>query len=1458
MQTRKNNPQRPFRYLTSCEQTLGQVPDRGPVIDTDRGTGMDADRDTGIGRSGRRGRAVIVALVFAVLAPAVSGAETAMAGVLLGSQTVGGNLDDNSPGSAEAFGAAATTSGTVSSLTVYLDATSKATKVVAGLYTENGGHPGTLLTQGSTIAPTAGAWNQITVPTAAVTAGTKYWISVLGPTGTGEIRFRDTPSGSRSENSSQTNLTSLPATWSPGHDWSNSPISAYASGTVSTVPVLSVSPGSLSMSAIVGGPNPASALLSVSNSGTGSLSFTAATDTSWLSVSPSSASTPQSLSVFASIAGLAVGTYTGHVTVTAAGTQGSPAVIAVTLTVSPAPPPNSGDWLTGDHDAGRSGFAADETSITNTNAANLSHAWSTPLDGKITAQPLYASGVQVNGALHDVVVTATDANSVYAVDAASGAVLWRHNFGPDAVTSGSNWAIPGGFGIAGIPVIDRQTRRVYTVSDDGQLRVLSLADGSEAVPATPVVSGPTTNRVWGALQLFNGNLYIPTGSDGGDTKPWRGGIYQVNVTGGAPVVIKHWVTTPSVPEPGGGGGIWGYGGVSVDSATGHVYATTADDENGGYTDYADRIIALDSNLNLLGSFHPTNPITFTCASAPCDLDFAATPVVFKPSGCPAMVAAGSKNGNLYLMRESDLESNGTPVQTLQLNAASDGPGTGGVNGVPAYWPAGRMLFVGDTGPGANGVAAGLVGLSIQPDCTLKVAWSQPLGGFESPNSTPTVANGVVFLGLGTGSVRAFDAASGTPLWNSGAVGAAVYGAPIVANGRVYAGSWNEFSSSGGGTLRAFAIPTVPGAPTGVVATAGNGSATVTWTAPSNGGSPITSYTVTPYAGSTAPAPTTVTGSPPATSATIGGLTNGATYTFTVTATNAIGTGPPSTQSNAVTPIAAPVPAFVQQASAHRPGVASLAVTPAASVTAGDRLVVEVGVWSSHSATAASVTDSAGNHYVELLHFRAAENTEMSVWTAPVTAGGGTRPTITVTPTFTADTGAAVLEYSGLSTVADATVVDQMAYATGLTGAAGSVASGPTAATSASNELAMGFYVDSGFGDSLAADPTYAQRTNVSPTGEMEFVAEDRVVAAGATPNATVFTGPLTTWLMATIVFKGAAAGPPSPPAAPTGVSASAGNGNATVTWTAPSNGGSPITSYTVTPYVGSTAQAATTVTGSPPTTSATIGGLTNGTAYTFTVTATNAIGTGPPSTQSNAVTPTATPAGPVIDVSTPSITAVPNNVATVVSNSFSPPAASIICVAFALDSLPTEVNAHVASVTNNGSALTWHLKGNENHVGLGVGGFVEVWWAYNPTSQTNITVTGNLAQLTKNVTPPIGALQVIVLRNAAPDQSSAAWTPTWDVNSGSAPNATVTTTVPNSLVFAVANNWDTSEAPTVPADQTTTVNGLAATVLNPIDLDTYWVQVKKAPTAVAGSVTMSDSAPSVRYHMIAWEVLAQQ
>jgi hypothetical protein len=315
-------------------------------------------------------------------------------------------------------------------------------------------------------------------------------------------------------------------------------------------------------------------------------------------------------------------------------------------------------------------------------------------------------------------------------------------------------------------------------------------------------------------------------------------------------------------------------------------------------------------------------------------------------------------------------------------------------------------------------------------------------------------------------------------------------------------------------------PTVPDAPTNVAASAGTGSATVSWTAPPNGNSQITSYTVTPYIGTTPQPATTVTGSPAPTNATVTGLTNGTTYTFTVSATNAVGTGPASAPSNAVTPTnAPPPPAFVQSATAHALNRTSLGVTPASNVTAGNRLIVEVGIWSGASATARTVTDSAGNTYTKVLSFVAGDGTEQSIWTAPITAGGGTRPTITVTPTSTADVGVAVLEYSGLSTAAGTGAVDVTATRFGTTSGAASVTSGNTAATTAGPELAIGFYNDSGFGTTPAAGGGWTQRARIAGVSDMDLLCEDTIVAQGATPGAVVSTGANTIWLVSTVVFK---------------------------------------------------------------------------------------------------------------------------------------------------------------------------------------------------------------------------------------------------------------------------------------------------------------------------------------------------
>jgi hypothetical protein len=148
--------------------------------------------------------------------------------VLLGDQAVEPQLDSNAMGQAEAFQATGAASGTLSSMSVYVDGSSTTTKLVVGLYADAGGHPGALLAQGSSTTLRSGAWNSVPVTPAAVVAGSSYWIAVLG-TQSGTLRFRDRARGCRSETSSQKSLTALPGSWATGTVYSDCPLSAYGS-----------------------------------------------------------------------------------------------------------------------------------------------------------------------------------------------------------------------------------------------------------------------------------------------------------------------------------------------------------------------------------------------------------------------------------------------------------------------------------------------------------------------------------------------------------------------------------------------------------------------------------------------------------------------------------------------------------------------------------------------------------------------------------------------------------------------------------------------------------------------------------------------------------------------------------------------------------------------------------------------------------------------------------------------------------------------------------------------------------------------------------------------------------------------------------------------------------------------------------------------------------------------------
>ena len=177
------------------------------------------------------------------------------------------------------------------------------------------------------------------------------------------------------------------------------------------------------------------------------------------------------------------------------------------------------------------------------------------------------------------------------------------------------------------------------------------------------------------------------------------------------------------------------------------------------------------------------------------------------------------------------------------------------------------------------------------------------------------------------------------------------------------------------------------------------------------------------------------------------------------------------------------------------------------------------------------------------------------------------------------------------------------------------------------------------------DRNYKVRTPVAPLDMTVRLGHSTGVkvfrpSSSATPVASVNGSAVPLQLAGDLAVLEIPSGPVvSAPGAPRAVTATAGNGSADVSWTAPlSDGGSPITGYTV---VASPGGASVTTTG----TRATVPGLTNGTAYSFRVTATNAAGTGPASPASAPATPKLPPAPPG---EPQTVTATPGNASAVV------------------------------------------------------------------------------------------------------------------------------------------------------------------------------------------------------------------
>jgi hypothetical protein len=791
--------------------------------------------------------------------------------------------------------------------------------------------------------------------------------------------------------------------------------------------------------------------------------------------------------------GLAAGTYYYLVTAfDAAGNVGPPSNQA-SATVT-APPANAGDNTTYLGSNGRTGFDAAETAVTAASAPSLAQVWSASSQGNsfVSSQVITSGGVAFWGDTQ---------GYEHATDVTTGKQVW---LSPQLGVLQPGQACPGyaPVGISGAATVGQISGRKVVYVADGLANEYAL-DASTGAIVWQTNLGPVNQELWGSAALYNGSLYVGLASNG-DCPLTQGKLFKLDAATGA---VQS--TFNVVPNGCAGGGLWAS--PTIDAADNAVYIASGNPDPSGCSSpepYAQAIIKLRADtLAYVSSWQQSDP-------ASTDHDFGTTPTLFDATinGVHRqLVGAVNKNGTFYALDRTNLTAG--PVWTYQVSDPGAAPENGSGSIAPASFD-GTSLYIGGgtLGTCASELAAlnPATGAPQWQDCT-----NGPIiGGVVT-------APGVVVAGAGP-YVNVFASATGKMLFHWSDNNSAWYfTAPTISNG------WILIPKSSG-NLYAFAPPAIIGP--AVIAES---------PAPSSAGVAVSTLIRAQFNEAVNPSTVSMVVTGPSNSAVAGSLTydpTTATETFTPAAPlspgiayNVVVSGATDSANRVMKPMtwtfttAVPqgnCPCFVQQVTAHDGDVQSLAVTPSSPLTSGNRLVVEVGVWSSQAATAATVTDSAGDSFTELAQFTASDGTQMSIWSAPITNGGGTTPTITATPTAAADVGLAVLEYAGLSTAAGATVVDQSASASGTTGSgAATVSSGATRPTTAAGELAVGFYADSGFGDTIGGSAGFTTRANVSNSGDLEFLVQDQTAGLGATPASTFTTGPDTTWLAAVVVFK---------------------------------------------------------------------------------------------------------------------------------------------------------------------------------------------------------------------------------------------------------------------------------------------------------------------------------------------------
>jgi hypothetical protein len=431
----------------------------------------------------------------------------------------------------------------------------------------------------------------------------------------------------------------------------------------------------------------------------------------------------------------------------------------------------SSDWTTFDQNGLRTGVDASGATFTNPTAA-----WTSPtLDGSLYGQPLiYANRV----------FAATENDTVYALAADTGAILWsKHVATPYTPSGGICGDILPTVGITGTPVIDTARNEIFAVATEQagsgashHLIGLDLYTGAVVLdedidPAAVVAPAYELQRV--SLGLTDGRVIIGMGGNSGDCGTYHGLVISAPEDGSAPSTF----TVADRPED-NQGAVWMGGAAPVIDAQGNIWVATGNAATGSTPDDSDSVLKLSPTMALLDSFTPTT----WKSDNDNDQDLASTAPVLLPNGIVFQVG---KLRTAYVLQESHLGGIGGQVNSSADFCGSDPDGGAAQSNGTVYVPCGDGLR------------------AVTPTTAAPVAtWKTS----TPAHSSPIVAGGKVWS-IGGSSLYELNAVDGS-LDKSFSIGTPTthFPSPAAADDLVVAPSSNQ--------LHAFAGDAgVPGPPT---------------------------------------------------------------------------------------------------------------------------------------------------------------------------------------------------------------------------------------------------------------------------------------------------------------------------------------------------------------------------------------------------------------------------------------------------------------------------------------------------------------------------------------------------------------------------------------------------------------------------------------------------------------------